>query len=78
MESKLTKDIILVGFQTYEFDLYKYTQKQIDSLSFDNAIKKLEELNVYFKVFYKNENFYYELEDWENTFYYLIIIENNN
>lgn len=73
---KLPYDIILVGFQTNEFEKYNYTQRKIDSLSFDKAIKKLKELNVWFKVFYKNENTYWDLEDFQEKYYYWILIEN--
>lgn len=72
---KLPYDIILVGFQTYE--LYRKVQRNIDSLSFQKAIKKLKELNVWFKVFYKNENTYWDLEDFQEKYYYWILIENN-
>lgn len=74
---KLPHDMILVGFQTYEYGLYEYTLKKIDSLPFQKAIKKLKELNVWFKVFYKNENTYWDLEDFEEKYYYWILIENN-
>lgn len=78
MCDKLTNDIILVGFQTYEYDFYKKVQRNIDSLYFDKAIEKLEELGCWFKIFYKNENTYWDLEDFQEKYYYWILIENNN
>ena len=74
--NKLTNDIVLVGFQKHEYQLYKKVQRNIDSLSFDDAINKLDKLGVGFTAFYKNENNYQELEEWEDEFDYLITIEN--
>ena len=74
--NKLTNDIVLVGFQKNEYQLCRKVQRNIDSLSFDDAINKLEQLKVGFTVFYKNENTYEELEEWEDEFDYLITIEN--
>lgn len=71
---KINTDIVLVGFQTYEYDLYRKVQREIECLSFEESINKLEELNVWFKPFYKNENYYYELEEWQEKYYYIITL----
>lgn len=76
--NKLINDIVLIGFQTYEYDLYKKIQRNIDGLFFDDAIDKLEELGCWFKPFYKGEHSYQDIEDYEEKYYYLIMIENNN
>lgn len=69
---KINKDIVLVGFQTYEYGQYKKVQKKIECLSFEDSINKLEELGVWFKPFYKNENTWSDLEEWESKYYYVI------
>ena len=71
---KINKDIVLVGFQTHEHQDYLKTKKAIECLSFEDSINKLESLGVWFKPFYKNENFWCELEDWESKYYYIITL----
>ena len=76
--NKLTNEIVLVGFQTYEYDQYKYVNNVIQGLSFEQAIDKLVDLNVWFKPFYKYEHTLEDLDIWKENYYYIIKIENNN
>ena len=71
---KINKDIVLVGFQTYEYQEYLKTKKAIECLSFEDSIEKLEELGVWFKPFYKNHSTYLDLEEWEEKYYYIITL----
>lgn len=69
---KINKDIVLVGFQTYEYNQYLKVKKEIEGLDFEDSIEKLESLGVWFKPFYKGEHTYLDLEDWESKYYYII------
>ena len=71
---KINKDIVLVGFQTYEYNQYLKVKKEIECLSFECSIEKLEKLGVWFKPFYKGENTWLDLEDWQSKYYYIITL----
>ena len=72
--NKIEKDIVLVGFQTYEFEQYKKVKKELEGLDFEQSIDKLERLTFWFKPFYKNENTWTDLEEWKGKYYYIITL----
>ena len=74
---KINKDIVLVGFQTYEYNQYLKVKKEIEGLDFEDSIEKLESLSVWFKPFYKNENTWVDLEDWQSKYYYIITLSDD-
>ena len=75
---KINKDIVLVGFQIYEYSQYQNVEEELKGLDFEESINKLEKLHLWFKPFYKNENTYSDIEQWKENYYYFITIEENN
>ena len=71
---KINKDIVLVGFQTYEHSQYESVKEELEGLDFEQAINKLETLGVWFKPFYKGEHTYLDLEEWQSKYYYIITL----